>query len=73
MLLEDIVMCHPEVAGVLVEYGLHCFACPYAGEETLEEGARMHGFDDAMLSELVDDMNSFITKEKGAAESDTIH
>lgn len=57
MRIAEVMAVCPEAADILVEYGLHCFSCPLGDQETLQEGAYVHGFDDWMLEELVDDLN----------------
>ena len=39
---------------VLMEKGMHCFGCPMAMSETLEQGALAHGLD---ADELVEKIN----------------
>jgi hybrid cluster-associated redox disulfide protein len=39
---------------VLESKGLHCFSCPFAQFETIEQGARAHGLD---AQDLVSEMN----------------
>jgi len=43
-----------ESASVLQERGMHCFGCPFAGVESLEQGAKAHGLD---ADELVKEIN----------------
>jgi hybrid cluster-associated redox disulfide protein len=39
---------------ILMKKGLHCFGCPMAMEETIEQGAEAHGLD---ADELVKEIN----------------
>lgn len=39
---------------ILMERGMHCFGCPMAMEETIEQGAEAHGLD---ADELVREIN----------------
>ncbi|MBI3331626.1 DUF1858 domain-containing protein [Candidatus Peregrinibacteria bacterium] len=50
----------PEAEPVLAEYGLHCFHCSANTLENLEDGCRTHGFEDAEIDELVDDLNTLL-------------
>lgn len=44
---------YPEATELLMEKGMHCFGCPFAHEETLEQGAKSHGMDaDKIVNEL---------------------
>ena len=56
--LAQLVEEHPKLAEVLNEdYGLHCVNCFAAGFDTLEEGAKIHGFDDEDIEEMVKRLN----------------
>jgi len=38
---------------ILEDRGMHCFGCPFASMESLEDGAKAHGLDaDELISEL---------------------
>jgi len=42
-----------EARAVLMNRGMHCFGCPMAMSETLEQGAEAHGLDaDALIHEI---------------------
>jgi hybrid cluster-associated redox disulfide protein len=43
---------------ILMERGMHCFGCPFSQMETIEQGAKAHGFD---VDELIKEIN---TKKK---------
>lgn len=44
---------NPDVAGVLMEKGMHCVGCPMSMMESLEEGALAHGLDaDELVKEI---------------------
>lgn len=43
-----------EAMDVLEEKGMHCFGCPFASMENLEQGAKSHGLD---ADELVKEIN----------------
>jgi hybrid cluster-associated redox disulfide protein len=59
MSLAEILMKHPEAAGIFQKHGLHCVGCAVAAYETLEQGALAHQIDpDA----LVKDLNEAIKK-----------
>lgn len=50
---QDIVQ-DEETREILMEKGMHCFGCPMAMQETLEQGAMAHGLD---ADKLVDEIN----------------
>ena len=61
MNLAELVMDHPELAQVLNEdYGLHCVNCFAAGFDTLEEGAKIHGYDDKDIEKMVERLNKIV-------------
>ena len=43
-----------DAAKILEERGMHCFGCPFASMENLEQGAKAHGLD---ADELVKEIN----------------
>lgn len=58
MNLAELVTIYPELVNVLMEdYGLHCVSCFAAGFDTLEEGAKIHGYDDADIEKMVSRLN----------------
>jgi hybrid cluster-associated redox disulfide protein len=64
MTLGDIISKHPEAAAVIMKYGLHCIGCHVAAWETLEQGSKAHGLDDAQIEQMVKDVNAEIEKKK---------
>ena len=62
MLVMDIIQEHPDVATVLMGYGLHCVGCHFSDIDTLESGARIHGMDDETINMMVKDVNAMIEK-----------
>ncbi|MDP6670187.1 MAG: DUF1858 domain-containing protein [archaeon] len=64
MTLGDIISKHPESAAVIMKYGLHCIGCHVAAWETLEQGSKSHGLDDAQIEQMVKDVNAEIEKKK---------
>jgi len=64
MFLMDIITRYPEVAPILMGYGLHCIGCHFSGADTLEMGAKLHGMDDETIEMMLRDVNVII-KEFG--------
>jgi len=61
MNLAELVTFYPQLVNVLMEdYGLHCVSCFAAGFDTLEEGAKIHGYDDADIEKMVKRLNSLV-------------
>lgn len=64
MNLGELVATYPELVEVLMnDYGLHCAGCFAAGFDTLEEGARVHGFDNKGIDKMVKRLNEIIRKK----------
>jgi hybrid cluster-associated redox disulfide protein len=61
MTFREIIEENPESIEVLLNSGMHCFGCPMAQMETLEEGAMAHGLNP---DELIEKINSKIKPAK---------
>ena len=67
--LGELSNTYPELVEVLVnDYGLHCVGCMAAAWETLEEGARAHGFSAKEIDKIVKDLNSRVKKKQPRAD-----
>jgi len=53
MNIGDLMRLDPNVAPVLMGFGLHCFGCPMSQMETLEEAAEVHGVDIDLMVEKI--------------------
>lgn len=62
--LGEMVFNYPKIAEVLLDYGLHCVGCGAMHYDTIEAGARIHGFTDAEIDELVIRINEVIEFEE---------
>jgi hybrid cluster-associated redox disulfide protein len=58
--LAEILTQFPEIAEVLIDYGLHCIGCPLSGMDTLESGAKVHGLSDEEIDEMIERLNEVI-------------
>ena len=65
ILINDLIEKHPEVAEILMGYGLHCAGCHFSNEDTLELGAKIHGLNDEAIIMMVKDVNSVALEKKG--------
>ena len=54
--IADVISHNPQLTTVLQGFGMHCFTCPMATMETLEEASAVHGIDLALMLEK---LNSF--------------
>ena len=67
MLMNDVLEKHPEVAPILMGYGLHCVGCHFSSFDTVEAGAKVHGFSDEDLELMLKDINTIaLEKSKGS-------
>ena len=53
MTIGEVMNMDPNVAPVLMGFGLHCFGCPMSQMETLEEAAQVHGIEADLLVEKI--------------------
>jgi hybrid cluster-associated redox disulfide protein len=60
MLMSEIIDRFPQTGEVMMEYGLHCFGCHFSVFDTIEQGARIHGFGDEEIGQLVRDLNAVL-------------
>lgn len=63
MTVQEIIALSPQASDIMVEYGLHCYSCSIGGVETLEDGCKVHGMNDELIDELVDDINTAIAQQ----------
>jgi len=53
MLIADILSIDKGIIPILMQSGLHCFGCPSAQMESLEEACQAHGIElDTLLGQL---------------------
>ncbi|MCJ7508239.1 MAG: DUF1858 domain-containing protein [candidate division Zixibacteria bacterium] len=61
MTFGEVLSKYPKTAETFFRYGMHCFGCHIAVEESIEQGALAHGVD---VDKLMDDLNKTISEEK---------
>lgn len=57
MLIGDMIRTYPEVADVLLQFGMHCIGCMAARGESIADACTVHGLD---VDELVEALNAAI-------------
>lgn len=62
-LINNLLGKNPEVAEILMAYGLHCVGCHFSEFDTLEDGAMVHGMSDEDIEFMIRDVNK-VVKEK---------
>jgi len=60
MIIADILETDADIAGFLMEMGMHCIGCPSAMGETLEDACEVHGAD---ADELVESINAYLAEK----------
>jgi hybrid cluster-associated redox disulfide protein len=55
--IQEVLERMPEAAEILSMHGLGCVGCGLMGVESLLDGARGHGFEEAALKNLLQDLN----------------
>jgi hybrid cluster-associated redox disulfide protein len=58
--IAELVAKYPDVAEVLLDYGLHCVGCFANAFDNIETGAKIHGFSDEEIDEMVQRINELI-------------
>jgi len=59
--IKDVLDKHPKTAEVFLAFGLHCVGCMASGFDTIEQGAKIHGFSDDDIKDLLDELNKMLT------------
>lgn len=64
MTFGEVLKKYPETVKTFFQYGMHCFGCHLAVEETIEQGALAHG---VSIDQLIEALNKTVST---AAETD---
>ena len=62
MTFAEILKRDPDAAMILMEEGMHCIGCHFSTQETLEQGAIMHGINPDKLVKKIN--NKLLFKKK---------
>lgn len=57
MTIADVLEQNEKLQEVLMGFGMHCFSCPCALAETLEEAAEVHEIDVNLLVDKLNEAN----------------
>lgn len=60
MNLAEVIFKYPQLAEVLLDFGLHCVGCMANSFDTIEMGAKVHGMSDQEIEEMVARLNEVI-------------
>jgi hybrid cluster-associated redox disulfide protein len=58
MTFGEVLKKYPDTVKTFFEYGMHCFGCHLAVEETIEQGALAHG---VSVDQLVEALNKTVS------------
>jgi hybrid cluster-associated redox disulfide protein len=61
MTFGEVLNKYPKTVETFFRYGMHCFGCHIAVEESIEQGALAHGVE---VDKLIDDLNKVVSEEK---------
>lgn len=59
MLIGDMIRSYPEVAEVLLQFGMHCIGCMAARGESIADACAVHGLD---VDEVLEALNAAVEK-----------
>jgi len=60
MSFGEVLRKYPQTVKTFFRYGMHCFGCAIAEDETIEQGALAHG---VSPDELVEELNKVVSEE----------
>ncbi len=58
--LAELIFRFPQAAEVLLDFGLHCVGCAANGFDTIEAGAKVHGYTDVEVDEIITRVNEVV-------------
>lgn len=58
MTVAEVLQVNENLKDVLMGFGMHCFSCPCALSETLEEAAEVHEIDIELLLSKLNEQNA---------------
>ncbi len=62
--LGEVVFKHPQLAEILLDYGLHCVGCFASSMDTIEMGAKVHGMTAGEIDEMVERLNEVLESKE---------
>jgi hybrid cluster-associated redox disulfide protein len=58
MTFGELLKMSPASGQILAGYGLHCIGCHIGVSETIEQGCRAHGLDEAVITKIIAELNA---------------
>jgi hybrid cluster-associated redox disulfide protein len=70
MTVLEALQVNPDIAGILMQEGMHCIFCGAAAGESLQEAGYVHGIGDEQMNNMIDRINDFLSNqpEQAAAQ-----
>jgi|TARA_Y100000310_G_C20077201_1_gene532132 hybrid cluster-associated redox disulfide protein len=62
MMINELIEKHPEVAPVLMGYGLNCVGCHFSSFDTIQKGAEIHGMPKDVFEMMLKDINTIVSE-----------
>ncbi len=64
MTFGEVLKKYPETVKTFFQFGMHCFGCHLAVDETIEQGALAHGVE---VDKLIEDLNKTVEEVKDSS------
>lgn len=61
MLIGEVVQNYPDAVDIMLKNGFHCVGCHVSPYETIEQGAKGHGFTDQQVVDLMEEINAKVS------------
>jgi len=62
--IADLVFKYPEVAEIMLAFGLHCTNCFASHFDTIEQGAKIHEMMDEEIDEMIVEIEKVINEKQ---------
>lgn len=62
--IDEALQSCPEAAGIMMKYGMHCVGCHVAADETIKQGALVHGMSETDLKKMMSEINKLAKKRR---------
>lgn len=70
MTISEAIDKYPTAAEIMNSYGLQCFGCSVNTMESIENGAKGHGFSDQQVEDMVNEINTVLAKQGPVEKKD---
>lgn len=63
MTVLEALQVDPNIAGILMQEGMHCIFCGAAAGESLQEAGYVHGIGDDAMDDIINRINEFLASQ----------